>query len=130
MKMTTYFFSSTRCIFIKLLNVSESSIKVKVKSEWTPLVSLITLAVICKQNVCMERWLCNLFKIVNAITLTKTILESPYKLYKVHKKRLSLNDRYNFQRPFNFRLLSTFKLSKLLPHIDQRSETRFFKECT
>ena len=48
---TSYIFiSSTRRIFTKLLAVSESSIKMKVRSHWTLFVILLTSAVICKQK--------------------------------------------------------------------------------
>ena len=38
--------------------------------------------------------------------------EALMKIYKVREKELlkSLKDPYNFQKPFNFRILSTFKL--------------------
>ena len=35
-----------------------------------------------EKKICMETRLCNIFKTGNAINLTKTILESPYKVGK------------------------------------------------
>ena len=68
MKLATFFISSTKFISTKLLSVSERLIKMKVGSHW---------AVIYK-DFCMETRFCNIFKTANAITLSKTILESPY----------------------------------------------------
>ena len=40
--------------------------------------------------------------------MAKTILKNAYKFLRGHEKEVSLNDSYNLQRPFNFRLLLTF----------------------
>ena len=66
MKPATFFISST-----------ESSIKIKVRSHGTLFLILLTSAVICKQRLLR---LCNIFKTANAITLSKTVLESPYEV--------------------------------------------------
>ena len=76
MKLATFFISSTKRIFTKLLSVSESSVKVKVGSHWAHFLILLTSAVICKQQIYMEMRLCNIFKTANSITLNKTISES------------------------------------------------------
>ena len=51
MKLATFFISSTKRIFTKLLSVSERSIKIKVRSHWALFLILLTLAVICRQRL-------------------------------------------------------------------------------
>ena len=48
---SVFFISATRRNFRKLLSVSESSIKVKVRLHWTLLLTLLTSVVICKQRL-------------------------------------------------------------------------------
>ena len=47
LKLATFFISSARGILKKLSTVSESSVKIKVKSHWTLSVILITSVAIC-----------------------------------------------------------------------------------
>ena len=56
------FSRQVRRISLKLLNVSESSINIKVTSYWTLFKIQFTSAVICKQNFCMKRLLYNIFR--------------------------------------------------------------------
>ena len=51
MKLATFFISSTRRIFTKLLALFESLIKIKVKSDLTLFGVLLTSAAICKQKL-------------------------------------------------------------------------------
>ena len=51
MKRATFLISSTKRIFTKLLGVSESSIKIKVRSHQTPFAVLLASAVIYKQRL-------------------------------------------------------------------------------
>ena len=51
MKLATFFISSSRRIFTKLLAVSESSIKIKVKFHLTLFEILLSTAVIYKQKL-------------------------------------------------------------------------------
>ena len=51
MKRLTFFISSTICIFTKLLDVSESSIKIKVRSHGALSVIWFTSTVICKKTL-------------------------------------------------------------------------------
>ena len=51
MKLATFFISITRRIFTKLLAISESSIKIRVRLHWTFVVILLTSAVICEQRL-------------------------------------------------------------------------------
>ena len=51
MKVATFFISSTRHVFPKLLAICESLIKVKVMSHWTLFVILLTPAVNKKQRL-------------------------------------------------------------------------------
>ena len=51
MKLTTFIIPTTRRIFTKLSAVSQSSIKIKVRSIWILLAILLTLAVIYKQRL-------------------------------------------------------------------------------
>ena len=51
MKLKTFFISSTRCIFTKLLGISESSIEIKVRSHRTLFVISFASAFICKQRL-------------------------------------------------------------------------------
>ena len=51
MKLATFFILSTTHIFTKLLTVSESSIKIEVRSDLTLFVILLISAVICKQKL-------------------------------------------------------------------------------
>ena len=48
MKLAVFLISSTKRIFTKLLSVSKSSIRIKVRSHWELI--LFTSAVICKQR--------------------------------------------------------------------------------
>ena len=54
MKLTTFFITRTRRILIKLFGVSESPIKIKIRSLGTLFVILLTSAVICKQSLLHE----------------------------------------------------------------------------
>ena len=54
MKLETFFISSTRPIFIKLLSASECSIKAKVTSYWTLFQISFTSAVICKERLLLH----------------------------------------------------------------------------
>ena len=49
MKLVTFFISSTKHIFTKLLSVSESLIKIK--THWAHFLILLSLAVICKHRL-------------------------------------------------------------------------------
>ena len=49
MKLATFFMFSTRHTFTKLLAVSESSTKIKVRLNGTLFIILLNSAVICKQ---------------------------------------------------------------------------------
>ena len=51
MKLATFFMSSTRRIFTKLLGVSKSSVKIKIRLRWTLIIILLTSAVICKERL-------------------------------------------------------------------------------
>ena len=79
MKLTTFFVSSTRCIFTKLLAEPESSTNIRVRSNSTFFVILLQQLFVNK-DFCMKTRLCSIFKTANVIMLTKTILESPYEL--------------------------------------------------
>ena len=80
MKLAILFISTTRCIFTKLLDVSESSIKIKVRSDQTLFVILLTLAVICKQRLLDRNEIVQYLHNSKLITLAKIILESLYKV--------------------------------------------------
>ena len=54
MKLTTFFITRTRRILTKLFGVSESPIKIKIRSLGTLFVILLTAAVICKQSLLHE----------------------------------------------------------------------------
>ena len=110
------FSRQVRRISLKLLNVSESSINIKVTSYWTLFKIQFTSAVICKQNFCMKTRLCYIFKTSNAITWVNAFQEVPIKFHKVYEKELFLNDPYNVQK--GVRTLLTFKFSQLLPYVD------------
>ena len=49
MKIAVYFTSITTRIFAKLSALSETSIKIKITSNWTLFVILLTSAGVCKQ---------------------------------------------------------------------------------
>ena len=51
MKIATFFVSSSRRIFTKLLSVSESSIKIEFRSHHTLFLILLTPAVTCKERL-------------------------------------------------------------------------------
>ena len=51
MKLATFFISSTKFIFTKLLSVSERLMKIKVRSHWALFLILLPLAVIYKQRL-------------------------------------------------------------------------------
>ena len=51
MKLATIFISSTRCIVTKRSSVSESLIKIKVRSHGAHFLILLTSAVTCKQRL-------------------------------------------------------------------------------
>ena len=89
MKLAMLFISTTRRIFTKLLDVSESSIKIKVRSDQTLFVILLTSAVICNQRLLDRNEIVQYLHNSKLITLAKIILESLYKVYKIHEKELS-----------------------------------------
>ena len=76
MKLAEFFISSTKLIFAKLLKVSESSIRLG--HIWHFSYFNLLQELFASNNFYMETRLCNIFKTANAITLRKTILESPY----------------------------------------------------
>ena len=80
MKLAILFISTTRRIFTKLLDVSESSIKIKVRSDQTLFVILLTLAVIYKQRLLDRNEIVQYLHNSKLITLAKIILESLYKV--------------------------------------------------
>ena len=81
MKLAKFCISSTRRISTKLLAISESSTKINIRLHLTLTVILFTSAVICKQRLLHGNEISQYLVITaNAITLAKTILESPYKV--------------------------------------------------
>ena len=74
-QLVMFFKLNTKRIFTKLKLVSGSSVKIKVRSNWTFSIILLTSAVY-KQRFYTETRLCNIFRTLNAIMLVKTILES------------------------------------------------------
>ena len=110
MKLATFLISSAKRILTKLLRFSESLIKIKVRSCWT-LFLILLQQLFANNDFCMETRLCNIFKTANAMTLTKTILESPYEQLQGLCKGAIFNNPHNFQWAFNFTLLLSFKLS-------------------
>ena len=95
MKLAMFFISSTKRIFTKLLSFSKSSVKIKVRSHGA-LFLILFQQLFANNDFCMETRLWNIFKTANAMTLTKTILESPYNNCKVCVKELSLTTRTVF----------------------------------
>ena len=77
-KLITFFISTTRDIYTKLLKFSESPVKIKARSLWTFLVTLLTSAVTSNSRYCIKRRMCNNFKTTNAMALTETILEGTF----------------------------------------------------
>ena len=102
MKLATFFISSTRRIFTKLLSVSESSTKIKVRSHRTLFVILLTSVVICKQIHLHGNEIVEYLQNCACYNVGQDHFR---KFCKVHEKELYLNNPYNFQRPFNFRVL-------------------------
>ena len=99
MKIGTFFILSTRHIFTKLVTVSESSIKIEVRSDLALFVILLISAVICKQKLLDRN------EIVQYLQNSKCYNVDQDGFRKPLKKELSLNGPYNFQRPFNFSIL-------------------------
>ena len=82
-KFTAFFISRTKQIYAKTKNiVSESILKMKVKSCWPFLNFALTQKFICKEILLCEHMFMQYFKTINAMTFTKTILENPYKVIK------------------------------------------------
>ena len=96
---SSVFYLKYKKYFHKTISFSESSIKIKVRLHWILVVILLTSAFICNLQM-LQRW-------------TKPFCQSLIKFCKVHKRtdKRTLNNQYNFQRPLNFGLLLTFKLS-------------------
>ena len=90
-KFTTFFISRTKQVYAKTKNVvSESVLKMKVRSCWPFSKFCINQKFICKQTLLCAHKFMQYFKTVNAMTFTKTISEKPYKVMKKkHKKELS-----------------------------------------
>ena len=57
-KLATFFISSTKRLFTKVLAVSKSSIKIKVRLHWTLIIILLTSAVICKERTFAQKQDC------------------------------------------------------------------------
>ena len=99
-------FSRTLQIYTKTLTVSESRGKIKTISRWIIFEILLTSAVICKQKLCAEKKLCNIFKTTNTKNLIKTILENHFKLLKTPGKTTILKQSKHFLQVVQF--LATF----------------------
>ena len=128
LKFTTFSTSTAGDIYTNLLACSKSLVKTKVRSDRTFFVIFLMSVVICKR-FSLEMRLCKTFKTTNAMILTETILENSYKFYKDHEKYQLQNGPYNFQKPFNFKLLLTFEFLCLLSSFDQSNEFPFFINC-
>ena len=106
-QLVMFFKLNTKRIFTKLKLVSGSSVKIKVRSNWTFSIILLTSAVY-RQRFYTETRLCNIFRTLNAIMLVKTILESLCKVLQ------GSWEGTNFKRPEPFwkasKFLATFKI--------------------
>ena len=101
---------------LKLLETSESSIKIKIRLDRTLFLNRLLQQLLLNKDFYKETRLCNIFQSPNDKTLAKAILEIFYKVLQGSWKR-SLNDPYYFQRWFSFRLLLVhFNLSKTAKH--------------
>ena len=86
-KFTTFFISRTKQIYAKTKNVvSESILKMKVKSCWPFSKFCLSQKFICKEILLCEHKFMQYFKTINTMTFTKTILENPYKVIKKPSK--------------------------------------------
>ena len=101
LNLPTFLISIIRGIYTKLLTFLKSSVKTNVTSGWTFFVVFLTFVF---KEICMETRMCNIFKSTDVMKLTKTILESIYKVLQSWWKRTT-NGQYNFQKPFNPRII-------------------------
>ena len=101
LNLPTFLISIIRGIYTKLLTFLKSSVKTNVTSGWTFFVVFLTFVF---KEICMETRMCNIFKSTDVMKLTKTILESIYKVLQSWWKRKT-NGQYNFQKPFNPRII-------------------------
>ena len=82
MKLATFFISKTIQNYTKSSTVSESPLKTNIMLPWAFLEILLVSAVICKQRL-LKTILYNKFQTTNAMTLIKTISESPFKVLQI-----------------------------------------------
>ena len=78
MKLATSFISSTRRIFTKLLSVSESLIKIKVRLHQPLFLILLTSAVICKQRLLYGNEILRYLQNCKCYKVEQDIFRSPY----------------------------------------------------
>ena len=81
MKLATFFISKTIQNYTKSSTVSESPLKTNML-PWAFLGILLVSAVICKQRL-LKTILYNKLQTTNAMTLIKTISESPFKVLQI-----------------------------------------------
>ena len=133
MKLATFSISITKRIFIKLLGLSEGSVKIKVRSHQTRFEFAYFRNYLQTKT---KTKFCNIFKTAIIITSNKAILESPYYVSSTRFMKMGyfLDFRtiyqYDFQRPLNLGLLLRLNCHNFLPNIDEGKETTFFRKYT
>ena len=86
MKLAMSFILNTRRAFTKLLAISETSIKIRVRLIGTLFVIFLTSAVICKEGLLHGNEIVQYLQNCKTITLAKTILESLHKVLQGSRK--------------------------------------------
>lgn len=100
LKLTTFFFSNTRDVYRKLSTFSESSVKVKVTLYIFR--NFAHVGSYLQTKTCTEAILCKIIETTNAMTLTKTILESAFKVPQSSWKITTLKRPVQFSKEVPF----------------------------
>ena len=102
MNLATFFVSWSWRILKKLLAVSESSVKIKVRLPWTFFVIFLTSAVICKQRILHGKEIVQYLQNYNVITLAQTILKSPYTVLQESRNETIFKQPVQFSKAIQF----------------------------
>ena len=102
MNLATFFVSWSWRILKKLLAVSESSVKIKVRLPWTFFVIFLTSAVICKQRILHGNEIAQYLQNYNVITLAQIILKSPYTVLQESQKETIFKQPVQFSKAIQF----------------------------
>ena len=102
MKLTTFFNSKTKAIYLNLVIAYESILKINLtlpRGHFSKL--YLRQQLFTNKDFCRKTRLCNYFIITNAMALTKAVLGNPYRVLPRMLRTTTLKRPVHFYRPFN-----------------------------